>query len=376
MSEIHDFFDKLEHQLNSNLPFVAYRKPNSDEVKAMLQQDGEIHKVSNYNESGFVFAPFDDREDAILIPSDNSDLISSNFVIPAKAGIHSSIEQVSSEDENQHISLVQKGLNSINTKHLKKVVLSRREIVKLSDSNPINLFKRLLQTYPTAFVYCWHHPKVGLWLGATPETLLKVEGNRFETMALAGTQLFKGTTDVEWKDKEKDEQKLVTDYIVGNLQFSVDSQNIKVSDVKTVKAGNLLHLKTKITGTLDFSTFNFKNFLASLHPTPAICGIPKESAKQFILENENYNREFYSGFLGELNLQEKKTRNSNRRNVENNAYASVKKVSNLYVNLRCMQLKENKAIIYVGGGITKDSNPEKEWDETVNKTNTIKKVLT
>ena len=375
MSEVHDFFDKLEHQLKNNLPFAAYSKPNSDEVKAMLQEDDKMHKVSNYNESGFVFAPFNDREDAILIPSENSEVISFSFVIPEKEGIHSIIEKVPFEDENHHINLVQKGIKSIHSNHLIKVVLSRREMVKLSDDDPLKLFKRLLQTYPTAFVSCWFHPKVGLWLGATPETLLKVVGNRFETMALAGTQLFKGTTDVEWKDKEKEEQKLVTDYIVSNLESSVDSQNIKVSDIKTVKAGNLLHLKTKITGTLDFSTFNFKNFLASLHPTPAICGIPKESAKQFILENENYNREFYSGFLGELNLQEKKTRNSNRRNVENNAYASVKKVSNLYVNLRCMQLKENKAIIYVGGGITKDSNPEKEWEETVNKTNTIKKVL-
>ena len=91
MSEVHDFFDKLEHQLKNNLPFAAYSKPNSDEVKAMLQEDDKMHKVSNYNESGFVFAPFNDREDAILIPLDNSEVISLSFVIPENDGIQTNL---------------------------------------------------------------------------------------------------------------------------------------------------------------------------------------------------------------------------------------------------------------------------------------------
>lgn len=381
MSESHDFFDRLEEQFNNKLPLVAYRKPNSDEVKVMFQKNDKLHKVSDYSESGFVFAPFDEREDPVLIPLDNSEMINCDSVILSTSSSHSkaSVEASQLETfENEtgkkyHINLVQKGIDVIKHNYLKKVVLSRREVVNLSEANPIKLFKRLLQSYPTAFVYCWYHPKVGLWLGATPETLLRAEGNRFETMALAGTQLYKDTLDVVWESKEKEEQQLVTDYVVDNLQSSVDSLN--VSDAKTVKAGKLLHLKTKITGTFNFQKSNFKNLLGKLHPTPAICGIPKELAKQFLLDNEFYFREFYTGFLGELNLQEKKTRNSNRRNVENNAYASVKKVSNLYVNLRCMQIQDKDAIIYVGGGITKDSIPENEWIETVNKTNTMKKVL-
>lgn len=113
----------------------------------------------------------------------------------------------------------------------------------------------------------------------------------------------------------------------------------------------------------------------AIHPTPAVCGFPKEAAKRFILQNENYNREFYTGYLGELNFQEIKKRNVNRRNVENRAYTSVKRVSDLYVNLRCMKVNGNQAFIFVGGGITKDSNAEAEWEETVNKTQTMKNVL-
>ena len=69
------------------------------------------------------------------------------------------------------------------------------------------------------------------------------------------------------------------------------------------------------------------------------------------------------------------SRNTNSRNVENNAYESIKTVSNLFVNLRCMQISNQEAIIYVGGGITKDSNVEAEWEETVQKALVMKKVL-
>ena len=95
-----------------------------------------------------------------------------------------------------------------------------------------------------------------------------------------------------------------------------------------------------------------------LHPTPAVCGLPKEAAKQFILENENYNRSYYTGFLGELNM-----------GLQN------KNDSHLFVNLRCMEIEKNEAYIYVGGGITKESNPEEEWEETVAKSNIMLKVL-
>ena len=74
-------------------------------------------------------------------------------------------------------------------------------------------------------------------------------------------------------------------------------------------------------------------------------------------------------------MKQTKLRNNNRRNIENSAYSDVKTYSNFYVNLRCAQIINKKALVYVGGGITRDSDPEKEWNETVNKTKTIVKVL-
>ena len=364
------FFEHLSQHYASNLPFVAYRKPSASIINAMLQNDDAIHIASDFSKSGFVFAPFDDRQNAVLIPSNHAKSIETQYNIVSKSEPSQKVSFISEEGKDKHIKLVQKGIDIIKTTDLIKVVLSRKELVKLSENNPIDIFKHLLDYYATAFVYCWYHPNIGLWLGATPETLLKVEGNRFSTMALAGTQPYQGALDIEWQQKEVEEQQIVTDFIVNSL--STKASVVKISDVETVKAGHLLHLKTQITGLLNA---DLKYVIKQIHPTPAICGFPREVAKQFILDSEDYNREFYTGFLGELNLKKKQSRNSNRRNVENNAYGIVKNTSELFVNLRCMKLKNNYAEVFVGGGITKDSIPENEWQETINKTKTMKRVI-
>ena len=82
--------------------------------------------------------------------------------------------------------------------------------------------------------------------------------------------------------------------------------------------------------------------------------------KEIIIKNEGYNREFYSGFLGEIN-----------KDFENNEDNK----SDIFVNLRCMELEKEIANLFIGGGITKDSVPENEFIETINKSKTIKKIL-
>lgn len=366
-----DFFIELVSQFDAQLPFVAYRKPKMTTVKALLQDTDELHTVTDYTESGFVMAPFDDRKTTILIPTAISKVISMTF-LPTDKSVNTIVIGLENKisEENKHVDLVQKGIDTIGEETFKKVVLSRAETVETSE-DPIELFQKILATYPTAFVYCWYHPKVGMWLGATPETLLKIENKRFKTMALAGTQEYKGTLEAKWTAKEYEEQQFVTDYIIENFKSS--ASRISVSDTKTVQAGNLLHLQTEISGILNSE--NLKTILDKLHPTPAVCGVPRETSKAFILKEELYDRAFYSGFLGELNIKEKTSRNTNRRNVENNAYAAIKTVSNLFVNLRCMQWQNGEVILYLGGGITKDSNAVAEWEETVAKAKVMKKVL-
>jgi len=368
--ESREFFNVAQQCFNDALPFVLYRKPEQFKVKGVFQNDDTINVVSDFSESGFVFAPFNNEDQTIIIPSNHSVALETTFndVVDVENITNKQIPL--DEAKEIHLQLVSNAIKQIEAQQFKKVVVSRKEEVILKETNPFQLFKRLLSQYKTAFVYCWYHPKVGLWLGATPETLLSVVGNRFTTMSLAGTQAYIEDEAPVWQAKEIEEQQLVTDYIVENLKTEVE--HFSVGNVEAIKAGNLLHLRTKISGVI---TSNLKTIIDALHPTPAVCGLPKKETKQFILKEESYNREFYTGFLGELNLKEEKSRNTNRRNVENNAYNSIKTVSNLYVNLRCMQLTDIKANIYVGGGITKDSIPEKEWEETVAKSGTMKSML-
>ncbi|MGZ0014586.1 chorismate-binding protein [Yeosuana sp. AK3] len=368
-----DFFESIQKQYHSQLPFVAYRKPNATAIKALLQTNDVIYKVENYHEKGFVFAPFDDFETSILMPLEHSVAIETSYENEDYKTSSNMNVSCHEEDKNNHVQLIEKGIKAIDNHHFEKVVLSRQEIVSLSHFSLMDIVVNLINKYPLAFAYCWYHPKVGLWLGATPETLMKIEGHQFSMMALAGTQDYKGTLNVVWNEKEKKEQQIVTDFITDNLKPFVE--NIHVSEVETVKAGNLVHLKTMIKANLKIDTYNLKQIVSVLHPTPAVCGLPKLPAKQFILENEGYKRTFYTGFLGELNYEKQIKPRSGHRNIENRAYSLSKKCTQLYVNLRCMQIIDQKAYVYVGGGITKASNPEREWEETVSKSKVIKSIL-
>ena len=276
--------------------------------------------------------------------------------------------------KEDHLRLVTSALAKLKAGDMQKVVLSRQEMVPLKSSDPVSIFIDLLHGYPDAFVYCWYHPSTGIWLGATPETLIKTEGLNFKTMALAGTQKFKGEMNVTWGEKEILEQEYVTTSILDDLKDTELTEDINVSETYTSRAGGVLHLKTDISGKLKCGD-GLGAIIRSLHPTPAVCGLPKEKSRNYILEEESFDREFYTGFLGELNFQEKLSRSRTRRNTENLAYSAIRKKTALFVNLRCMKLEEDKAIIFVGGGITKDSNPEDEYLETVNKAQTMKKVL-
>ncbi|WP_435132625.1 chorismate-binding protein [Formosa sp. A9] len=370
------FFDKIKSQFANQLPFVAYSKPNSNNVTGLFQNNNQLNFTETFTESGFVFAPFDDVSNAVLIPLEVSEKLQIEVDFEILEADFTDSKTITTENQEEvksaYTALVTSAIQAIKSHAFEKVVLSREELITVKDFNIVTVLKKLLVNYRRAFVYCWYHPQVGLWLGATPETLLQIEGNRLTTMALAGTQVYKGTLEVDWGEKEIKEQQYVIDFIQSQLKPVVNT--VSVSKVNTVKAGSLLHLQTQISAILQPET-NLLNIVKALHPTPAVCGLPKANAKQFILQNEGYNRSFYTGFLGELNFKQRQTRNTNRRNVENNAYATVKSATHLFVNLRCMQVKNSTVSLYVGGGITKDSNPEAEYLETEHKTQTMKTVL-
>lgn len=356
---MNNFFEKVLQQQLQSLPFVLYCKPNSDTVIGMFQQNDNLYDVVDFTEKGFVFSSFNGDKNHI-IPEKYSE---TKYFVFDKKEIAESEKEFASPDETAKANfeaLVATGIRAIQNDEFKKVVLSRKETILLPDFDLVETFEKLVQLYPATFVYCFYHPKIGIWMGATPEQLLKVEGKVFKTMALAGTQKNTGYEVVKWQDKEKQEQQFVTDYILSELDKV--SNSIVVSEPYSIQAGTIWHIKTDISGELN-SVQNLKEVVGLLHPTPAVCGLPKRESKQFILDNENYERTFYTGYLGELNSSSSSDRTS----------------SDLFVNLRCMEIEMNfgvktaKANLFMGCGITKDSVPEKEWEESVNKSMTMKR---
>lgn len=363
----------LSNVLEKGNPFVFYRKPNSTKVCQLVQNDKALHYLENFNQKGFIFAPFNSLDNKILFPFENSFFLVHEYQENCISLKDNSTFSTSKLLQKKHFNLVAKGIAFIRKNKTSKIVLSRKETIQKSNINLVKTFENLLNKYANAFVYIWFHPEVGLWLGATPETLINTRNKNFKTMALAGTQNFGSSINVKWEEKEIQEHQFVTDYIVDAL--AKINTPCKVSETNTVKAGSLLHLHTAISGRLKDKA-QIGNLIKALHPTPAVCGFPKEKAKAFILTNENYNRSFYTGFLGELNIEvDQRQKKNNRRNIENHAYNFKEIQSNLFVNLRCMQVNNKEIYLYIGGGITKDSIPEKEYFETVAKAEVMKSII-
>lgn len=350
-----DLFQKIESQLKLGFPLVVFAKPGSDILTGIFQNTAETHLLTDFSQKGFAFAPFD-GDDVCFIPADAADTLSvsipKDIFIPLEVNqpVIDEVAKISFEN------LVDKSVSVIKEGCFEKLVTSRTEAVAIESANVTEIYSRLIFTYPMAYRYCFYHPKSGLWMGATPEQLLKVENKTLHTVALAGTQVYVEGQEAVWENKEKDEQLFVTDYIISSLKEY--TSDVRRTEPYTFRAGNIVHIKTDISAELKNSN-SLKSVIKALHPTPAVCGLPKLKAKEFLLANEDYNREYYSGFLGEINVD----------------FATGQSNTDLFVNLRCMKIDSGVAHLYIGCGITKDSDPEKEFIETVNKSITMRRVL-
>ncbi len=234
-----------------------------------------------------------------------------------------------------------------NSETLKKIVLSRAETSN-TKIDIIESFKSLCTKYPNAFVHLLSSEITGTWLGASPEKFIQINNNELSTVALAGT-LFQGQT--EWTKKEFKEQ----NWVEVHIENTMKELGIEVSKTgpDSLEIGNLKHLITKYNAIVD-STININKIISRLNPTSAVGGIPTDEATNYISENENYDREFYSGIIG--------------------PYYNYNKIQ-IFVNLRCLQINKYGITQYAGAGITNQSNPEKEWEETKNKIEMTKSYL-
>lgn len=347
--------------------FALYRLPFAKQYVEIEQLDGipaQIGDISSLSGMrGFVFAPFQISADnpLLLIRPDRLEIFPlSELSKYQRKYIHPVLLGEYSHRGSYHENFSQ-AINRLKNGEYQKVVLAR--MTRLAVANPYDvrtLFARACERYPRMMIVLVYTPQSGTWLVASPEILVESTANLWRTIALAGTMPYKEIKNnpeaarypqLRWSTKNIQEQRYVSTYIGNCLERMVGKYT--EDGPYSVRAGNLVHLRTDFCFS-DFDQNRIGELLSALHPTPAVCGLPKSETLQFITANETLERRYYSGFLGTIGI-----------NNENH----------IYVTLRCMSIDDNSYSLYAGGGLLSGSIEENEWSETEEKIKTLRKVV-
>ena len=361
-SVVSAFLDQL---IQKQIAFASWFNPKESQLGLIIGDASDVMYFDQFDrlngEAGFVFAPY-----RITVKSPVILLKPKVYFEDFTSGIEQDInlfEPFSQNEEGQicgiqtkeeYLELIAETISSICEGALSKVIISRQIPVKRTDVSLGGTFLELHDQTPNAFTYLVNLPVAGIWMGATPEVLIKSDGNRFETVSLAGTQVRKpGNEEYFWSTKDIEEQAFVSRYML-DVFFNFDIHQYKTIGPETMESGKVAHLKTSFFFPAEKIAESMGNFISDLHPTPAVCGLPKDLAAEFILKNEVHERKYYTGYLGTWRLNQQVA---------------------LFVNLRCMEITSKEYILYAGGGITSHSVPEKEWEETNQKAKTLLSVI-
>lgn len=338
--------------------FALYRLPHASQCTLVGQNGVPVAMASLSglgDERGYVIAPFtaDDRTPVLLLRPDKvrhctldevRELLDLSCYLE---GGKMPLQPASRDTYHDDFSRFHRAFSEIG---FQKLVLARSADLSHQGTHPADLFIKACKRYPEAFVTLFSAPQCGTWLIATPEVLLERHGMRWHTMALAGTMRYAEQLP-PWSEKNLQEQAFVAQYIKQCLDLYSD--DITMTGPDTVRAGILAHLRTDFSFTLPDDTA-VGNLLAALHPTPAVCGLPKREAHRFIMDNETCDRSYYSGFSGPLGI--------------NGDTA-------MFVSLRCMRIFDDRYRLYAGGGILPQSDEEMEWNETTAKMQAMLSII-
>jgi isochorismate synthase len=314
---------------------VIWRLPGSDKIQVLEDIAGN---------DGFMISFFERAREPKILRGRIRELDSSEIDSFFSGWDLEPASDKTSTLKKEYLGWVESTRREIAAGRLEKAVIARREW-KSCKPGISDLYKNLLQHHKEAFVYAFFADGRAM-IGASPETLLSKDGQMLYTEALGGTEIKDG-----FSEKEQLEHTHIYKYIatiLSGLRYEYDSEP------RTSRtAGNVRHLLTGFR----VMTAGFEKDMElarQLHPTSAVCGVPYRESHELILATENFDRGYYTGFLGPVNGD---------------------RDFSFFVNLRCAELYRDGAVLFAGAGLNEMSDPESEWDETARKMYTVAQWL-
>ncbi|WP_226374402.1 isochorismate synthase [Virgibacillus alimentarius] len=231
----------------------------------------------------------------------------------------------------------------------KKIVLARELRLELKNKAEISaIIDKLIKTQATSYIFAFENGN-DCFIGATPERLVKLEKNQLLSTCLAGTAPRGNTKEEDTRigisllDDEKNREE--HDFVVKMIKRAINDYctDIDIPGKPVIyPLKNLQHLFTPVIAKLK-DKYSIFDIVRELHPTPALGGTPTEESLAFIREHEQLDRGWYGAPIGWLDSN------------QNSEFA---------VAIRSGLIKGDKASLFAGCGVVKDSDIEAEYEET------------
>ncbi len=312
----------------------------------LLRSEEESYCVFN-----FIFK--DEKDVETILKDFNeklSEIVNSNGKIDCSPAF--TTEDVLNDSMEEKINwnnLVVKAKDILGNTQLEKLVLSRQKIFSVSNQPDWNfIFEELERKFPECYLFLIKSKK-SYFFGVSPEKFISVHNGKIEVEAVAGSapRSKQQPEDLNLENglrvstKNLKEHKYVSEFIINVLkEYSINITNSDNPEIK--KLDNIQHLITKVSAELKEKNKLFE-LIEALYPTPAVCGVPKNDAIEYIRQLENYDRGLYSGLIGWLDF---------------------KGNCDFSVTIRSALAKGKEITAYAGAGIVEDSNPDEEFIET------------
>ena len=262
--------------------------------------------------------------------------------------------------KNKFLEMVKKAKEYIKIGDIFQVVLSQRFEAKLT-KKPLEIYKKLRVTNPSPFMYFFNFNDFQI-IGASPEILVRLRDNKITIRPIAGTRP-RGKNSKEdnffAKDLLQDKKELSEHLMLLDLGRNDAGKVSKIGTIKVTesfmieKYSHVMHIVSNVMGVYNKKYSKFKSLLAGF-PAGTVSGAPKIRAMEIIDELETTKRKVYAGGIG---------------------YFSANGEFDTCIALRTAVVKNNKFYVQAGAGIVADSNPIKEYEETVNKAKALLNAL-